>query len=264
MQTIFRDLKFGIRSLLKDKGFSMTVVLTLALCIGANTAIFAIVHSVLLRPLPVPRAEEILLMANQYPRAGSTASTNSGSADYYDRLTAVTVFQQQAMFNFSDQTIDLNGTPEKIVGMNATPSLFRLLRVAPLLGRTFNDQEGEIGAEQKVVLSYGLWQQMFAGSPDVLEKELRLNGRPYTIVGVMPSDFSFIKPEVRLWVPLAFTPQQKAARHNNNWYNIGRLKPGATLQQAQAQVDALNKANLERFPQWTQILTNAGFHTTVE
>jgi len=264
MQTIFRDVKFGIRSLLKDKGFSMTVVLTLALCIGANTAIFAIVHSVLLRPLPVPRAEEILLMANQYPRAGATGSTNSGSADYYDRLNAVTVFQQQAMFNFADQTIDLNGTPEKIVGMNATPSLFRLLEVAPLLGRTFNDEEGEIGAHQKVVLSYGLWQQMFAGSPDVLEKELRLSGRPYTIVGVMPSNFSFINPRVRLWAPLALTPQQKTARHNNNWYNIGRLKPGATLQQAQAQVDALNKVNLERFPQWKQILTNAGFHTTVE
>ncbi len=264
MQTIYRDLKFGVRSLMKDKGFSITVVLTLALCIGANTAIFAIVHSVLLRPLPVPRAEEILLMANQYPRAGATKSTNSGAADYYDRLKEVTVFQQQAMFNFGDQTIDLNGTPEKIRGMNATPSLFKLLEVPPLLGRTFNDDEGEIGAQQKVLLSYGLWHQMFAGSPDVIGKELRLNGRPYTIVGVMPPEFKFIDPDIRLWVPLAFTPQQKVGRHSNNWRNIGRLKAGTTLQQAQAQVDALNTANLERFPQWKELLINAGFHTTVE
>ncbi len=264
MQTTFRDLKLGVRSLLKDKGFSMTVVLTLALCIGANTAIFAIVHSVLLRPLPVPGAEEILLMANQYPRAGAAGSTNSGGADYYDRLKEVTVFKQQAMFNFGDQTVDLNGTPEKITGMNATPSLFRLLQVSPLLGRTFAEDEGEMGAEQKVLLSYGLWRQMYAGAPDVLGKELRLNGRPYTIVGVMPVDFSFIKPTVRLWVPLAFTPEQKKARHSNNWYNVGRLKPGATLQQAQIQVDALNRANLERFPQWKEILINAGFHTSVE
>jgi predicted permease len=264
MPTMVRDLKFGARSLLKDKGFSLTVVLTLALCIGANTAIFAIVHSVLLRPLPVPEAEQILLMANRYPRAGAADSTNSGAADYYDRLKDVSVFQQQAMFNFRDQTIELNGSPEKITGMNATPSLFKLLQIAPLLGRTFTDNEGEVGSEQKVLLSYGLWRQMFAGASDILGKELRLNGRPYTIVGVMPADFNFINPEVRLWVPLAFTPEQKIARHSNNWYNIGRLKPGATLQQAQMQVDALNRANLERFPQWKEILTNAGFHTVVE
>jgi predicted permease len=264
MQTMYRDLKFGFRSLLRDKGFSMTVVLTLALCIGANTVIFAIVHSVLLRPLPVPRAEEILLMANRYPRAGAADSTNSGAADYYDRLKEVTVFQQQAMFNFGDQTVDLNGTPEKITGMNATPSLFRLLQVAPVLGRTFNDDEGEIGAEQKVLLSYGLWRQIYAGAPDVLGKELRLNGRSYTVVGVMPADFKFINPTVRLWVPIAFTLDQKVARHSNNWYNIGRLKPGATLQQAQTQVDALNRANMERFPQWKELLINAGFHTAVE
>ena len=264
MHTIFRDLKFGVRSLLKDKGFSATVILTLALCIGANTAIFAIVHSVLLRPLPVPRAEEILLMANQYPKAGSGGSTNSGSADYYDRLRDITVFQQQALFNFGNQTVEIDGTPEKIRGMNATPSLFRLLEIAPLLGRTFNDDEGEVGGEQKVLISYGLWRQMFAGSRDVLGKPLRLNGRPYSIVGVMPADFTFVDPEVRLWVPLAFTPEQKTQRHSNNWYNVGRLKPGASLQQAQAQVDALNKANLERFPQWKVLLINAGFHTVVE
>ncbi len=261
---IYRDLKFGARSLLKDKSFTATVILTLALCIGANTAIFAIVHSVLLRPLPVPGAEQIMLMANQYPRAGASGSMNSGAADYYDRLQAVAAFQQQAMFSFSDQTIDRNGTPEKISGMTATPSLFHLLGVAPLLGRTFQDDEGEIGAEQKVLLSYGLWRQMYAGASDVLGQTLRLNGRPYTIIGVMPAGFDFMNPEVRLWVPLAFTPAQKIARHNNSWYNIGRLKPGATLQQAQMQVDALNRANLDRFPQWKEILINAGFRTTVD
>ncbi len=264
MPTMLRDLRFGIRSLMKDKGFSMTVILTLALCIGANTAIFAIVHSVLLQPLPVPRAEEILVMGNQYPQAGAPRSTNSGAADYYDRLKEVTVFQQQAMFGVGDQTIDLNGTPEKIHGMVATPSLFRLLEVAPAIGRAFNDSEGEVGADQKVILSDGLWRQMFAGSPDAIGKDLRLNGRPYTIVGVMPHDFKFVDSEVRLWTPLAFTPEQKVARHSNNWYNVGRLKSGATVQQAQAQVNALNRANDERFPQWKEILKNAGFHTSVE
>ena len=137
-------------------------------------------------------------------------------------------------------------------------------RWLPCWAGRFTDEEGEIGAEQKVLLSYGLWREMFGGAADVLGKQLRLNGRPYTVVGVMPPDFTFIDPTVRLWVPLAFTPQQKTARHSNNWYNVGRLKPGATLQQAQMQVDALNRANMERFPQWKEILTNAGFRTMVE
>ncbi len=264
MQTILRDLRFAVRTLWKDKSFSLTVMMTLALCIGANTAIFAIVHSVLLKPLGVPGAEQILLMSNQYPKAGADAGTNSGAPDYYDRLREVNVFQQQAMFRYAGQIVEIGGVPEKITGMVGTPSLFRLLGVAPVLGRNFTDEEGEIGAEQIVLLSYGLWQQMYAGSRDVAGKELRINGRPYIIVGVMPAGFKFLNPEVRLWVPLAFTQQQKNARHSNGWHNIGRLKPGATMQQAQLQVDALNKENLERFPQFRQLLTNAGFHTTVE
>lgn len=257
-------MRVAFRSLLKDKSFSATVILTLALCIGANTAIFAIVNSVLLRPLPIPRADEIMLMANQYPGAGSDSSTNSGGADYYDRLRDLTVYSQQAMYNFGNFTIDQNGTPEKISAMNATPSLFKLLEVAPLLGRTFTDEEGEIGNDRKVLLSYSMWRQMFGGARDVAGKQLLMNNRPYTIVGVMPGDFEFISPEVQVWVPQAFTPEQKEARHSNNWHNIGRLKPGATMQQAQAQVNAINAANDERFPQWKEILKNAGFHTTVE
>ncbi|HEY6390568.1 MAG TPA: ABC transporter permease, partial [Bryobacteraceae bacterium] len=138
---------------------------------------------------------------------------------------------------------------------------FRLLRVAPTLGRAFTDNEGEIGSEQKVMLSYALWQKLYAGDASVLGRELRLNGRPFTIVGIMPRGFLFVDPEVRFWVPLALTAEQKEGRHSNNWYNVGRLKPGATLAQAQSQVDALNAANMERFPKWKEILINAGFHT---
>lgn len=260
---MYRELRVAVRSLRKDAGFTVTVMVTLALCIAVNTAVFAIVHSVLLRPLPVPRADEILLMANQYPRAGADNSTNSGAADYYDRLQAITTLQQQAMFDSTDLTIDLNGKPERVTAMTATPSLFKLLEVTPLIGRTFHEEEGEIGAEREVILSFGLWRQMYGGAEDVLGKEMRINSRQYKIVGVMPADFTFINPEVRLWVPLAFTAQQKNARHSNNWHNIGRLKPGATLEQTQAQLDALNRANMDRFPQWKEILTNAGFHTSV-
>ena len=259
MKTLLGDFKYGFRSARKDLRFSAMVVLTLAICIGANTALFAIVNSVLLQPLPVPGADAIILMANRYPKAGVVDSNFSGAADYYDRKRVVAAFEEQAMFKNVAYTLNENGTAERIAGTAATPSLFRLLRVPPALGRTFTDNEGEIGAEQKVILSYALWQKLYAGNPAVLGRELRLNGRPFTIVGVMPRGFLFVDSDARYWVPLAFTPEQKQSFHNNNWYNIGRLKPGATLAQAQAQIDALNAANLERVPQFKQLLIDAGF-----
>jgi putative ABC transport system permease protein len=264
VSSTLRDIKYGARSLLKDKGFAVTVVVTLSVCIAANTTTFAVVNSVLLRPLPVPDADAIVLMANRYPNAGVPNSNFSSAGDYYDRLREITVFDEQAMFRFEDQTVEIGGIPEQVRAMQATPSLFRLLRIAPARGRAFNDAEGEIGEENKAILSYGLWQQIYGGDPGIIGRELRLSARPYTVVGVMPRDFIFINPEVRLWTPLAFTAEQRTAYHSNNWYHAGRLKPGAGIGQAQSQIDALNAANLERFPQWRELLINAGFHTRVE
>src|SRR5215472_18993451 len=155
MENLFRDIRLACKLLSKDRGFAGTAILTLAVCIGANTAIFTIVNSVLLKPLPVPESKNILIMANQYPNAGADDSQNSGAPDYYDRLSALTVFEEQALYNFQGGgTIDINGTPEQISGMSATPSLFRLLRVPPVVGRTFADTEGGPGNEQKVLLRY--------------------------------------------------------------------------------------------------------------
>jgi len=266
MTSFIGDIRFACKLLFKDRGYTATALLTLAVCIAANAAIFTIVNSVLLHPLPVPESDRILIMSNQYPAAGVGRSNNSGAPDYYDRLRDVTVFEEQAMFNLVGQTIEINGTPERIRGMAGTPSLFRLLRVAPAIGRIPTEEEGEPGRAQQVLLSHGLWQQLYGGDPSVVGRELRLNGRPFTVIGVMPRDFLFFDPEVRLWTILAFTAEMKsdAQRHSNNWYNVGRLKPGATLEQAQLQVVALNTANLDRFPQYKQLLINAGFHTTVE
>ena len=264
MDAFLLDLKYAVRSLWRDKGFALTVLLTFAVCIAANTALFAMVNSVLLRPLPVAEADSILLMSNDYPNAGITGGNNSASGDYYDRLQELTVFESQALFHGRNQTVELNGAPQQIRGMRVTPSWFHLLRVSPMIGRPFTEEEGEIGRDQEVILSYGLWQELYGGDKSVLGQTLRMSGRPYTVVGVMPRNFNFIEPEVRLWMPLAFSAEEKTVHHNNNWYYIGRLKPGATLQQAQAQVDALNKENLDRFPEFKQLLINAGFHTTAK
>ena len=246
-----------------DKGFTITVVLTITICIAANTATFAVVNSVLLRPLPVPQAGSILLMANRYPKAGADVGYNSATGDYYDRLREMNVFSEQAFFRTTGQTLEIHNTPQRLTGMMATPSLFRLLRVAPAYGRAFTEAEGEPGGDQVVILSDGLSRALFGSPQAAVGQNVRLSGRPYPVAGVMPAGFNFIDPDVRLWLPAAFDLPARTVHHSNNWQSIGRLKRGATLQQAQAQVDAINRANLDRFPAFKELLINAGFHTVV-
>jgi predicted permease len=264
IDSLFRDLRLAIRANLRDKGFASTVMLTLAVCIAANALTFAVVNSVLLRPLPVAEADSIVLMSNRYPKAGVTDSNQSGVGDFVDRIREVSGLADQALFRDRNQTLDLNGVPQRTPGMAVTPSFFSLVRTRPALGRAFTAEEGELGAERKVILSDGLWQQLYAGRRDAIGQDLRLNGRPYTIVGVMPPNFNFVNPEARLWIPLAFPAAEKLQHHSNNFYNVGRLKPGVTIAQVQAQVDALNRANIEREPMMKDALINAGFHTKVE
>ena len=188
----------------------------------------------------------------------------SSSGDYFDRLKEITVFESQAEFRQRDQTVEVNELPQRVHAMAVTPSWFTLLRVTPALGRPFLEEEGEVGREREVILSHGLWEQLYAGDKAAIGRDLRISGQLFKIVGVMPAGFDFIDPEVRLWMPIAFTAEEKTQHHSNNWTYIGRLKPGATLEQAQAQVDALNNENLERFPEFKEILINAGFHTVVK
>jgi putative ABC transport system permease protein len=259
------DIRFGIRLLARDRGFTLAAVLTLAICIGANTALFSVIHGVLLSPLPVPDSDRIVLMGNCYPGAGYTIGENSSVPHYYDRLRETDVFTEQALFTTRSQSIDQNGSPARVEVGRVTPSFFRLVGVPAALGRTFTDAEGETGAEKKVVLSHAFWQSAFGGDAGAVGRDIRIDGEPYTVVGVMPRGFFFVDTDTRLWTPLAFTAQEKSddARHSNNFRNIGRLKPGATVRQAQAEIDALNAANLERFPQYKELLINAGFHTQV-
>jgi predicted permease len=265
MESLLQDIKFGVKLLWKDKGFAVTAIATLALCIGANAAIFSVINSVILRPLPVPESERLIIGFNSYPNAGVQRASN-GVPDYYDRLSELDdVLEEQAMFNNSGLTIGEEGDVERALGLNVTPSFFRLMRVEPILGRVFTEEEGEPGNEQKIVLSYALWQQLYGGDEGVLGRDLRIYSRPYTIVGVMPSTFEGLDPDTDLWRPLAFTEEQKSDgnRHSNNWEYIARLRPGATLERVQAQMDGIVAANLERLPEWQEILTNAGYNVQV-
>ena len=126
---MFRNIQFGLRMLWKERSYALTAILTLVVCIGANTAIFTIVHSVLLKPLAVPDSDRILQMSNQYPKMGSTIFTGSGVPDYYDRLRGMSVYEEQALYDHAGRVFYIDGSPETIQGMEATPSLFRLLKV---------------------------------------------------------------------------------------------------------------------------------------
>jgi predicted permease len=264
MESLLRDIKHGLGSLLRDKGFSATVMLTLAVGVAAYAATFAIVNSVLLRPLPGPNAGSIVLMSNEYPKAGAGDQSVSSAADYFDRLRAVTALEEQALFQQTDATVEIDGTPQRVPAMNVTPSFLRVVGISPAIGRNFTEQEGETLGDYRVILSDGLWHQLYGGDTSALGRVMRIGGLPFTIVGVMPKDFVFVYPEVRLWALAGFTAQEKAGYHNNSWANIGRLKPGATIAQVQAQVNALNASNLDRLPQFKDFVINAGFYTRVE
>ena len=260
-----QDIKLGLRTFRKDWGYTTTAVVTLAICLAGNAAILPTVNSLLLHPLQVPEPGRVVLMANQYPLVEKRLGMVSATPDYEDRLRSVTALEEQAMYNYAVETIDSGGLPTRTVGLIATPSLLRVLRVTPALGRAFVDNEGTPGNDRRVILSDGLWREISGGDPAFVGKTLRLTGRDFTVVGVFPPGFSFAGPEIRFWIPLALDARQRSdeRRHGNGWFSVGRLKPDASIAQVQEQLRALDAANLNRFPQMKPLLVGTGFYTSV-
>jgi len=255
-------LRHTIRLLLKDRSFTITALLTLALCIGANTAIFSVVRSVLLRPLPVPEAERLVFVYNSYPNAGAERA-GAAVPDYFDRLRDVKALDVQSMFRRSGVTLGAEGGAERLTAVIATPSFYRMVQVAPVAGTLFTEEDAEEGATRRVLLGHAIWQQKYAGDPAIVGREIRLNGNVHVVAGVLPTDFMFLWNDIDVWLPTQFTAREKSdqGRHNNNWQYVGRLAPGASREQVSQQLDALQAANDERFPAFKQILKDAGFKT---
>jgi len=262
---VLNDLRVSLRLLWKDRAFTATAALTLAICIGANAALFSVVRGVLLKPLALPDPDRVVMAGNAYPGAGVHEPIGSAVPDYFDRLRDITAFDAQALFRQDNRSVDQGGVAARVESITVTPSFFKVAGVPPQIGRTFTDQEGEVGHESVVVLSDGFWRSQFGGDRSAIGRELRIDGRPHTVVGVMPPGFRPTDEDKAMWTPMTFTAKQRSdeQRHSNNAVFIARLKPGATVQQAQSQIDALNAANLERFPQLKEVLINAGFHTVV-
>lgn len=265
MDTWSQDLRFAARQLFKDRGFLIIAASTLAICIGANTAIFSVVRSVIFQPLEFPESERLVTMWNAYPAVTGDDGTIRGSngvPDYYDRRALEEIFEELAAYRTEGFSLELEDVAQRVQAMAATPSLFDLLRAEAAIGRVYTEAEQE-ERERVVMLSHGLWRQLGAGNSKILGQQLRIDGELFTVVGVMPEGFTFLDPEVRFWIPARFDPERRHAYHSNNWSMVARLQPEVSLQQAQARIDGLNTQNLTKMPDLAPLLKDAGFHTPV-
>ena len=244
MNSLLQDLRFGLRMLAKNPIFTLVAVVTLALGIGANTAIFSVVDAVLLRPLPYPEADRLVFLWETMPSQG-VAQSGAALPNYHGWRDQNQVFESLAGFYYGDYNLSSSGSaPELIQGARITSNLFQVLKVAPSLGRTFVSEEEQFGKHRVVLLSHGLWQRRFAGNQNIIGQPINLAGASYTVVGVMPQGLPFFDnlPEPELWTPIAFAPDDSGGTRNNHFINlVGRLKTGATPQQAQADVSAIAK-----------------------
>jgi putative ABC transport system permease protein len=235
MTTIWQDVKYGARMLWKRPGFTAVAVLTLALGIGANTAIFSLVNAVLLRPLPFAEPERLVMIWEDAARIGFPKNTPA-PANYVDWKTQTRSFEGMAALMTASYNLTGQGEPQKIAAHAVTADLFPLLGVRPARGRAFTPEEEKPGSDGVVILSHGLWRDSFGADPALVGRDILLNGEKRTVVGVMPEGFQFLDPWVRLWVPLAQAPEDWANRGGHYLQVVARMKPGVTAEQADADV----------------------------
>jgi predicted permease len=244
---MFQDLRFGLRMLFKHKGLTAIAVLSLALGIGANTAIFSLVEAVLLRPLPFPEPDRLVMIWEDSSRKGSFRG-NPAPGNYSDWRTQNQVFEEVAAFSGTSLNLTGDGEPEKINAQVVTTNFFSVLGSQPALGRTFLEADGRLEAGKVALISYALWQQRFGSDANLFGKEILLNDQPFTVVGVMPAGFQLLGKEVDLWVPTTFSQRDLTDRGSHYLTVIARLKVGVTLQQAQADIETITQRIARDFP----------------
>ena len=260
MDRLWQDIRVSLRGLWKDRSFTLTTVATLALCLAANVAIFAVVDGVLLKPLPFDEPDRIVTISNAYPGAGVAVADN-GVPDYYDRLQGVAALESLSSYRSSGFTVGGdNGQAERIQGLLATPSFFHVLRVQPHIGRLFTEEEAEPGQDQKLILSYGYWQTAFGGQASAVGQTLRVNGVSMPIVGVLPQGFRFVDPEIQMVRAVAFSAEDRGddRRHSNNWH---RARPAQGRRLGRAGAEPVERHQRREHASdsrsWREILTNA-------
>ena len=244
MATLFQDIRYGIRMLVKTPAMTAIVILALALGIGANTAIFSVINTVVLRPLPYDHPEQLLFLNERSPVLDEMSISYPNFTDWRNQNH---VFEKIGVYNRNSYNLTGYGDAERILTAQCSADLFAALRANAMIGRVFTNDEDKPGGASVVVLSYALWQRRFGGQNSVLNQTLTLNARPYTVIGVMPPEYAF-PTRVEMWVPvgpLSDDPNWQQRGNHPGLYGVGRLKPGVT--QAQAQADMNNiAANLNK------------------
>jgi putative ABC transport system permease protein len=237
-----QDAVYAVRLMRAKPGFTAAIVLTLALGIGATTAIFSVVNAVLLRPLPYADAERIVFVWERFNDRNGSAS----AGHYHDWSEQTTTFE--ALAAFQTRTLNLtDGTPERLLGARVTPSFFRVAHMRPVLGRYF--LANETADSRVTVLSHGLWQTRFGGDSSIVGKQITLNGEKHTVIGVTPRAYTLSQLDERLWVPMTFAPEQRTNYGAHNLGVLGKLKPGTTIAQAQRDVERITEDIRRRHPE---------------
>ena len=238
MESFLNDIRYGIRGLLKRPGFTAISVITLALGIGANTAIFSVVNAVLLKPLQLREPERLVMVWEDAAFVGFPRNTPA-PANYVDWKTQNHSFEDMAASATASFNLTGDGEPERVSAYSVTANFLPLLGVQPLLGRVFVPDEDRPGANKVTVLSYQLWQSRYGGDRQIINRNIQLDGEKYTVVGVMPAGFQFLDKEVRLWVPLRLEPADLTNRGGHYLTVVARLKQDVNLTQAQADMSAI-------------------------
>jgi putative ABC transport system permease protein len=254
MQTNLQDLRYGVRQLLRSPGFTVIAIITLALGVGANAAIFSFVNAVLLKPLPYPHPEQIVSVWEKNPGVGSNPISTLNFRDWQQQNRC---FQFLSAIAWDKVTLTGSGRPEELNVHRVSASYFKVLGVEAALGRTFDASENEVGNDLEVVLSNRIWRSRFAGDPQVIGRKVTLDQRNYTVIGVLPANSEFDRTWAVMWLPLAFTPANMT--RNYHWlFAIARLEPGVTLKQARDQMDAIGARIAALYPD-----SNKGWGVTV-
>jgi len=255
VETLPQDIRYGWRMLVRNPGFAAIAVLTLAIGIGASTAVFSVVDTVLLRPLPYQQPGRLVVVTESLPGM-STDEIGVSAAEYQDYRDRNRSFSQVAAYESAGFNLTGVGQPLRVNAAALSASAFPLLGVSPVLGRGFTEQEDRYGSSNVVVLSHALWEHQYSGDPNILGKTVKLDEKPFTVIGVMPASFRFpfdgapLSEMADLWVPIAFEPDRLSPENRTREFGvglIGRLKPGVSKQQAQKDVESIATGFMQQY-----------------
>jgi predicted permease len=255
-----QDAKYALRSLASRPLYAVASIAVLAIAIGANTTVFSVFNGLFLRPLPYPDGDRLVMVYNSYPKI-NLPYANTSIPDYLDRREQAPSLESLAIMTAAPRTLAVEGAPQRVLVAPASASMFDVLRVAPVVGRAFGEDEAVLGNDRVVVLSHQLWSTRFGARPEVIGSDIRFDGDSYRVIGVMPEGFGFPNRNIEAYVPFAFTPQQTAdtARGNEFSWSVGRLRNGATVEGLNTELAAIVERNVASGRLPADAVTVAGF-----